>query len=209
MRKNLECNPIFEVKKNPSFRMSSFLWRRRRDLFAFRRWRNNGFARSSPREQQSTGLLHSDGSNPSYKKEPILSDEFIFMAEKEGFEPSIPFWGIHDFQSCALGQLRDFSIKCFLAVSLDILQYLQHFVKCFFSFLRGVREKIFLFRNRIFIFSLPFAADLCYTVYREQERWELPMPRKSLRMCQRLFRDTLNLNRKREWRRCQITAATI
>ena len=33
------------------------------------------------------------------------------MAEKEGFEPSIPFWGIHDFQSCALGQLRDFSIR--------------------------------------------------------------------------------------------------
>ena len=33
----------------------------------------------------------------------------ISMAEKEGFEPSIPFWGIHDFQSCALGQLRDFS----------------------------------------------------------------------------------------------------
>ena len=35
---------------------------------------------------------------------------FSFMAEKEGFEPSIPFWGIHDFQSCALGQLRDFSM---------------------------------------------------------------------------------------------------
>ena len=34
----------------------------------------------------------------------------ILLAEKEGFEPSIPFWGIHDFQSCALGQLRDFSI---------------------------------------------------------------------------------------------------
>ena len=36
------------------------------------------------------------------------------MAEKEGFEPSIPFWGIHDFQSCALGQLRDFSkwLRC-------------------------------------------------------------------------------------------------
>ena len=31
------------------------------------------------------------------------------VAEKEGFEPSIPFWGIHDFQSCALDQLRDFS----------------------------------------------------------------------------------------------------
>ena len=36
----------------------------------------------------------------------------LFMAEKEGFEPSIPFWGIHDFQSCALGQLRDFSKLC-------------------------------------------------------------------------------------------------
>ena len=35
-----------------------------------------------------------------------------FLAEKEGFEPSIPFWGIHDFQSCALGQLRDFSKCC-------------------------------------------------------------------------------------------------
>ena len=34
-----------------------------------------------------------------------------FLAEKEGFEPSIPFWGIHDFQSCALGQLRDFSME--------------------------------------------------------------------------------------------------
>ena len=49
------------------------------------------------------------------------------MAEKEGFEPSIPFWGIHDFQSCALGQLRDFSIcACsLLAVSLTawILYY--------------------------------------------------------------------------------------
>ena len=57
------------------------------------------------------------------------------MAEKEGFEPSIPFWGIHDFQSCALGQLRDFSIVCFFSVSLDILQYLKRFVKSFFSFL--------------------------------------------------------------------------
>ena len=45
------------------------------------------------------------------KKSLILTDEaFLFLAEKEGFEPSIPFWGIHDFQSCALGQLRDFSM---------------------------------------------------------------------------------------------------
>ena len=50
------------------------------------------------------------------------------MAEKEGFEPSIPFWGIHDFQSCALGQLRDFS-KSLISVSQDILQQIMRFVK--------------------------------------------------------------------------------
>ena len=32
------------------------------------------------------------------------------MAEKEGFEPSRPFRSLHDFQSCALDQLGDFSI---------------------------------------------------------------------------------------------------
>ena len=47
----------------------------------------------------------------TYKNNPILLGGVIFMAEKEGFEPSIPFWGIHDFQSCALGQLRDFSMR--------------------------------------------------------------------------------------------------
>ena len=52
---------------------------------------------------------------------------FSFVAEKEGFEPSIPFWGIHDFQSCALGQLRDFSMGCFV-VSLHIILHLPNFV---------------------------------------------------------------------------------
>ena len=33
-----------------------------------------------------------------------------FLAEKEGFEPSRPFRSLHDFQSCALDQLGDFSI---------------------------------------------------------------------------------------------------
>ena len=55
------------------------------------------------------------------------------MAEKEGFEPSIPFWGIHDFQSCALGQLRDFSIRLLLADSLVIIQHLASFVKYLFQ----------------------------------------------------------------------------
>ena len=66
--------------------------------------------------QVSTGHLHLGGSNPSFlirqRKEPLTlwGERFFSLAEKEGFEPSIPFWGIHDFQSCALGQLRDFSI---------------------------------------------------------------------------------------------------
>lgn len=37
-------------------------------------------------------------------------DSKAFVAEKEGFEPSRPFRGLHDFQSCALDQLGDFSI---------------------------------------------------------------------------------------------------
>ena len=31
------------------------------------------------------------------------------MAEREGFEPSVPLWGTHDFQSCALDQLSHLS----------------------------------------------------------------------------------------------------
>ena len=56
------------------------------------------------------------------------------MAEKEGFEPSIPFWGIHDFQSCALGQLRDFSMRHGFIASPVIILYLSRFVKHYFSF---------------------------------------------------------------------------
>lgn len=62
------------------------------------------------------------------------------MAEKEGFEPSIPFWGIHDFQSCALGQLRDFSIWKFaggLVASSLIIQHLSGFVKHLFFFFQN------------------------------------------------------------------------
>ena len=35
---------------------------------------------------------------------PLKYQVFRGLAEKEGFEPSIPLWGIHDFQSCALDQ---------------------------------------------------------------------------------------------------------
>ena len=30
----------------------------------------------------------------------------VSLAEKERFELSKPFWGLHDFQSCALDQAR-------------------------------------------------------------------------------------------------------
>ena len=61
------------------------------------------------------------------------------MAEKEGFEPSIPFWGIHDFQSCALGQLRDFSMSCSVhAVSKTAILQLSPFVKGFFQIFHSV-----------------------------------------------------------------------
>ena len=38
----------------------------------------------------------------SENKKHILSDVLYFLAEQEGFEPSVPFWGTHDFQSCPL-----------------------------------------------------------------------------------------------------------
>ena len=63
----------------------------------------------------------------SKKRSDRKSDRILFLAEKEGFEPSIPFWGIHDFQSCALGQLRDFSMSA--QASLSILHHPSSFVK--------------------------------------------------------------------------------
>ena len=67
----------------------------------------------------------------------LYQNHRAFLAEKEGFEPSIPFWGIHDFQSCALGQLRDFSIcvtRFVLPVraSFDMIQRLYQKVKNYF-----------------------------------------------------------------------------
>ena len=70
------------------------------------------------------------------KINPIRMDGVYFLAEKEGFEPSKPFWGLHDFQSCALGQLRDFSIP-FLSSSVAtdwlIIQHTSPFVNTFFE----------------------------------------------------------------------------
>ena len=62
------------------------------------------------------------------------------MAEKEGFEPSIPFWGIHDFQSCALGQLRDFSmswLRCQPGYNTIFSSFCQLLISVFPAFFRG------------------------------------------------------------------------
>ena len=82
-------------------------------------------------------------SNPSssrYKKDPHRMVRVFFMAEKEGFEPSKPFWGLHDFQSCALGQLRDFSIP-FLSSSVTtdwfIIQHSSQIVNRYFKFFQN------------------------------------------------------------------------
>ena len=85
-------------------------------------------------------------SNNENKKPP---DWVVFyLAEKEGFEPSIPFWGIHDFQSCALGQLRDFSMQfCAVFRRLCILLHLVLFVKHYFHiFQKNLQEKLLTFR---------------------------------------------------------------
>ena len=73
-------------------------------------------------------LLEKDANKSLFrKKDPTAKAIGSFLAEKEGFEPSIPFWGIHDFQSCALGQLRDFSMSA--QASLSILHHPSSFVK--------------------------------------------------------------------------------
>ena len=70
------------------------------------------------------------------------------LAEKEGFEPSIPLWGIHDFQSCALdratrllhsGQTEKYSIQ------------LVYYSKC----ARQSQERLCRVRRFFLFFSYP------------------------------------------------------
>ena len=62
------------------------------------------------------------------------------MAEKEGFEPSIPLWGIHDFQSCALDQttrLLHAELESLFIIK-DALHKVNRFLKKSRSKLQGV-----------------------------------------------------------------------
>ncbi len=53
----------------------------------------------------------------------------IFCAEREGFEPSVPFWGTHTFQACAF----DHSAISPLLVKKNCLYFLKATLKkdCF------------------------------------------------------------------------------
>lgn len=63
----------------------------------------------------TTSPLKGKCHDPDGKKalHPLRRKAFT-VAEMERFELSIPFWGIHDFQSCALDQLRDISMLCII-----------------------------------------------------------------------------------------------
>ncbi len=47
---------------------------------------------------------------------PLIYKDLSTLAEREGFEPSVPLRGTHDFQSCALDQLSHLSIMLYMFV---------------------------------------------------------------------------------------------
>ena len=116
-------------KQSPTGWLGVVFWWRRRDLFAFSPWvkievsLRQAVASNSPLDCCIFDLQIPPDFPNIKTHHPV--GWCVFMAEKEGFEPSIPFWGIHDFQSCALGQLRDFSI---CAVSPVIIHHGASFV---------------------------------------------------------------------------------
>ena len=59
------------------------------------------------------------------------------LADREGFEPSRPLWGLHDFQSCALDQLSHLSTSA----SRKALVYSTAFcVKCQCFFQKNLKK---------------------------------------------------------------------
>ena len=61
------------------------------------------------------------------KRTPIRMDGCSFLAEKEGFEPSKPFWGLHDFQK----QMDEYRriLMVLIAYSPYFIVYLHIFTK--------------------------------------------------------------------------------
>ena len=82
-----------------------------------------------------TALTAARGSAASatQKKDCPLGSPF-FVAQREGFEPSVPLRGTHDFQSCSLGR-SDISAYALLCATLSIINFYSSFVnlsgRCF------------------------------------------------------------------------------
>ena len=70
---------------------------------------------------------------------PLYQNCGFYLAEKERFELSNRFWRLHDFQSCALDQLGDFSKYSVVALTSArgdsyIISQTKGFVNTFFYF---------------------------------------------------------------------------
>ena len=78
---------------------------------------------------------------------------WLSLAEKERFELSNRFWRLHDFQSCALDQLRDFSVfvrllilfHCDSNIIPQNLYFVNTFLKNFYLFYLIFEKLWFLF----------------------------------------------------------------
>ncbi len=51
-----------------------------------------------------------EGTEETRRTEPRPLVATSSMAERGGFEPPVPLWGTHDFQSCTIGQLCHLSV---------------------------------------------------------------------------------------------------
>ncbi len=69
----------------------------------------------------------------------------LFLAEKEGFEPSMSYQPIHEFQSCAINRARRLLhalIYLFMFSNYDIIRYFCPDVKPFFANLQRFAPEV-------------------------------------------------------------------
>ena len=90
--------------------MAFYLAEEKGFVYIFAHGKDKGFARSSPREQQSTGLLHLIVRIPYAKRKTTLKGWLFFLAEEKGFEPLRRFHALRDFESRLFDQLEYSSV---------------------------------------------------------------------------------------------------
>ena len=59
------------------------------------------------------------------------------MADREGFEPSVPFWGTHTFQACSFDHSDTCPLRLCRSLTGGILPAFLHFGKFYFRFFSG------------------------------------------------------------------------